>query len=77
MEAKDYKKLRDTYLKDNGYDPHSFKSEYVGTNGGRYDIYEDKSNHELLLIDKSGKGELRTGEIFVRCNDMSIEYSNA
>lgn len=47
-------KLDDNYLKRKGIDPHSFKMEQLGKKAriAEYDIYVNKSTHELFILRK-------------------------
>ena len=58
--AKDAKKLdnkgADKLAQQKGYeDAHELKKNYVGDNGGKYDIIKNAKTGQTFLIDKSGK----------------------
>jgi predicted membrane protein len=52
------KKFNENYLEQNGVDAEEVKEEYVGGNGGHYDIY----NGDTITIEsKDGKDVIDTG----------------
>lgn len=60
------KKLNDRqlkkYLKQTGEDPHSFKKDYVGDDGGRFDVAIGPGR-EFYLVSKNGKIKIPTGRV--------------
>ncbi len=63
--ARNYSKLSNSYLKSNGYDAEDYKEDFVGSSGGSYDMYLDKKSGEIILINKTGRSTIRTGDVFI------------
>ena len=64
--SNNYNKLNDSYLKKMGYDAEEFKEGFVGKNGGKYDMYQDKDTKEIVLMDKAQRKKVETGEYLER-----------
>ncbi|WP_218966102.1 polymorphic toxin type 33 domain-containing protein [Snodgrassella alvi] len=51
-------KLKDSYLKKNGYDARKLKADYVGKKGlSKWDLYINKDTKELWIFRKGGTGK--------------------
>ena len=61
-EKRDYKKLSDWELRKFGIDPHSFKKQYVGNQGSRFNIYVDRNTGEIILI---GNGQIIETGVYI------------
>ncbi len=63
--CKDFKIVRDNYLKKIGIDAHALKKEFLGKNAAisNYDIYKKTDTKELIILRKNGVGEaIHTGQ---------------
>ena len=68
------KKMKEKYLEKNGVDAEEFKYEHVGTNGGRFDIYQTDSGNRIYLISKDGRQKIDT---LLSVNELFNQYGNS
>ena len=64
--CKDFKILKDGYLKKLGIDPHTLKKDFLGKDAAisNYDIYRRTDTRELIILRKNGLGApIHTGHI--------------
>ncbi len=57
---------KDNYLKQKGIDAEELKEEFVGRNGGKYDLFVNKDTGELLIYRKGGIGQGIPTRVFIK-----------